>query len=89
MPVPLDKALPQMSEQLELALVGVASYPVLVHRLTVSVHPSSPRLVASPQLGFASLAVDSSREDFHLQVNAHAGRTENEPGGSLRPALVF
>jgi hypothetical protein len=27
------------------------------------------------QLRFASLTVTSSRVDFHLQVNAHAGRT--------------
>ena len=27
------------------------------------------------QLRFASLTVTSSREDFHLLVNAHAGRT--------------
>jgi hypothetical protein len=27
------------------------------------------------QLRFASVAVDSFREDFHLQDRAHAGRT--------------
>src|SRR6185312_10614506 len=33
----------------------------------------------SDALQFASLAVTSSREDFHLQVNAHAGRTRKSP----------
>src|SRR5664279_4638770 len=61
-----------------LALVGSALYPILVHRLVDSIHPSSPRFVASPQLGFSSLAVASSREDFHLQDRAHAGRTNNK-----------
>ncbi|EPI2826526.1 heat-stable enterotoxin EAST1 [Escherichia coli] len=36
---------------------------------------SSPRSVALMQLHFLSLAVVSSREDFHLQARAHAGRT--------------
>jgi hypothetical protein len=47
-----------------LALLGSASYPILVHRLTV--YASSLRLVALPQLRFNSLAVASSQEDFHL-----------------------
>jgi len=59
-----------------LALIGTASYPVLVHRLAVSLHASSPRSVALPQLRFASLAVVSSREDLHLQECARAGRTK-------------
>ena len=58
-----------------LALLHRASYPVLVHRLTVSFHASFPRSVALTQLHFLSLAVVSSREDFHLQHRAHAGRT--------------
>ncbi len=58
-----------------LALIGIASYPVFVHRLAVSLHASSPRSVALAQLRFASLAVVSLREDFHLQDRAHAGRT--------------
>src|SRR5712691_9636832 len=58
-----------------LALVGVASYPILVHRRTVSLHASFPRSVALTQLRFASLAVASLREDFHLQDRAPAGRT--------------
>jgi hypothetical protein len=37
------------------------------------------------QLRFASLAVVSSREDFHLQDGAHAGRTMKKPplGGHI------
>ena len=45
------------------------------HRLTVSLYASSPRSVTLTQLRFTSLAVVSSREDFHLQDHAHAGRT--------------
>ena len=52
-----------------------ASYLILVHRLTVSFHASFPRSVTLTQLHFLSLAVVSSREDFHLQDRAHAGRT--------------
>ena len=62
-----------------LALLGSASYPVLVHRLAVSLHASSPRSVALTQLRFASFAVVNSREDFHLQDRAHAGRTTKNP----------
>jgi hypothetical protein len=62
-----------------LALVNVASYPVLVHRLTVSLCTSFPRSVTLTQLCFTSLAVASSREDFHLQDRAHAGRTMRRP----------
>ena len=58
-----------------LALLGSALYPVLVHRLAVSLRASFPRSVALAQLRFASFAVASSREDFHLQDRAHAGRT--------------
>src|ERR1700724_3000713 len=58
-----------------LALLPHASYPVLVHRLTGSFHASFPRSVTLTQLHFLSLAVVSSREDFHLQDRAHAGRT--------------
>ena len=58
-----------------LALLGSAFYPVLVHRLAVSLHASSPRSVALTQLRFTSLAVVSSRRDLHPQECAHAGRT--------------
>ena len=60
-----------------LALIGDASYPVLVHWLAVSLHASFPRSVALAQLRFASFAVVSLREDLHLQDRAHAGRTLN------------
>ena len=59
-----------------LALIDSAFYPILVHRLAVSLHASSPRLVALPQLRFTSFAVVSSRRDFHPQECAHAGRTK-------------
>jgi hypothetical protein len=59
-----------------LALLGTASHPVLVHRLTVSLHASFPRSVTLAQSRFTSLAVVSSREDLHLQDRAHAGRTK-------------
>lgn len=62
-----------------LVLPGLASYPVLVHRLTVSLHASSPRSVALTQLRFALLSVNS-REDFHLRDRAHAGRTKRKRG---------
>jgi hypothetical protein len=58
-----------------LALIGFAFYPVLIHRLAVSIHASSPQSVALSQLRFTSFAVVSLREDFHLQDCAHAGRT--------------
>lgn len=58
-----------------LALLGSASYPILVHRLAASLHASSPHSVALMQLRFTSFAVINLREDFHLQECAHAGRT--------------
>src|SRR5690606_26586150 len=59
-----------------LALLGSAFYPVLVHRLAVSLHASFPHSVALMQLRFASFAVINLREDLHLQECAHAGRTQ-------------
>jgi hypothetical protein len=59
-----------------LALVGLASYPMLVHRLADSFHASFPRSVTLAQLHFPSFAVVSLGEDFHLQDRAHAGRTK-------------
>gem|GEM_PF-3314442 len=59
-----------------LALIGTAFYPVLVHRLAVSLHASSPRSVTLSQLRFTSFAVVSLREDLHLRECAHAGRTK-------------
>src|ERR1700733_3531625 len=59
-----------------LALVGSASYPVLVHRPASSTHASSPRSVALPQLRFASFTVASLWRDLHPQESAYAGRTQ-------------
>src|ERR1035437_688592 len=67
-----------------LALIGSAFYPVLVHRLAVSIHASFPRSVTLPQLRFTSFAVVSSREDLHLRECAHAGRTRKR-----QPQLPF
>src|SRR5690606_15216216 len=58
-----------------LAPPGVASDPVLVHRPAVSLPASFPRLVALPQLRFASIGMVSFRRDLHPQDSAHAGRT--------------
>jgi hypothetical protein len=58
-----------------LALLGSAFYPVPVRRPAVSFHASFTPSSRLDALRFPSLAVTSSREDFHLQVNAHAGRT--------------
>ena len=63
------------AEHCPLALLGTALYPVLVHRLAVSLHASFPHSVALMQLRFASLTVVSLQEDLHLQDRAHAGRT--------------
>jgi hypothetical protein len=64
-----------------LALLGNAFYPVLVHRLAVSLHASSPHSVTLMPLRFASLAVINLREDFHLQECARAGRTQKKQQG--------
>ena len=61
-----------------LALLGSALYPILVHRLAVSLHASSPRSVTLTQLRFASLTVVSLRRDLHPQECAHAGRTKKK-----------
>ena len=42
---------------------------------TSSLNASSPRSVTLPQLRFASFTLACSREDFHLWMDAHAGRT--------------
>jgi hypothetical protein len=59
-----------------LALLSLASYPVPVRRPAASFPASFTPSSRSDALRFASLAVTSSREDFHLQVDAHAGRTD-------------
>ena len=45
---------------------------------TSSLHASSPRSVTLPQLRFASFTLACSRKDFHLRMDAHAGRTKGE-----------
>src|SRR5690606_12685998 len=65
-----------------LALDGTASYPLPVRRPATSLPASSPRSVTLPQLRLASLAVASSREDFHHQDSAHAGRTKQSGRGA-------
>ena len=49
------------AESCPLALLGSAFYPVLVHRLAVSLHASSPHSVALMQLRFASFVVINLR----------------------------
>ncbi|MHB8255605.1 MAG: ATP-binding protein [Acidiferrobacter sp.] len=71
------------------ALIDCASYPVFVHRLTVSFRASSPRSVALTQLHIFSLTVVSSREDFHLQDRAHAGRTHPLRPKDRRGCQIF
>ena len=61
-----------------LALLGNAFYPVLVHRLAVSLHASSPHSVTLMQLRFTSFAVINLRWDLHPQECARAGRTEKK-----------
>jgi hypothetical protein len=54
----------------------------------ISLHASSPHSVALMQLRFASFAVANSREDFHLQDRAHAGRTTDQIVASHDLTLV-
>ena len=70
-----------------LALLGSAFYPVLVHRLAVSLHASFPHSVTLMQLRVASFAVINLRRDLHPQECAHAGRTRGPTG--RRPAGGF
>ncbi len=71
-----------------LALLGSALYPILVHRLAVSIHASSPHSVALVQLRFTSLTMVSLRRDFHPQECAHAGRTKETPPRRWRFCFV-
>src|ERR1700724_911932 len=64
-----------------LAVLGSAFYPVPVRRPAASLPASFTPASRSDALRFASLAVTSSREDFHLLVNAHAGHTANGSRG--------
>jgi hypothetical protein len=70
-----------------LALLVVASHPLLVHRPAVALPASFTPSSRSDALRFASLAVTSSREDFHLQDRAHAGRTKQK--GDPQAALFL
>ncbi len=70
-----------------LALPGNAFYPVLVHRLTASLHASFPHSVTLMQLRFTSFVVINLRRDFHPQECAHAGRTVKKSRGM--PRLFF
>ena len=52
-------------------------------------HASFPRSVTLAQLRFALLTVTSSQQDLHLQVCAHAGRTQKTRHRTLCVGLVF
>ena len=58
-----------------LAPVRSASYPVPVRRLTGSFHASFSVRLTTNALRFPSVPATRFREDFHLQVIAHAGPT--------------
>ena len=76
------------AELCPLALLGNAFYPVLVHRLAVSLHASSPQSVTLMQLRFASFAVINLRWDFHPQECARAGRTQKKARLESQPGLA-
>ncbi len=54
-----------------------------------TLHASFPRSVTLTQLRFALLTVTSSQEDLHLQVCAHAGRTNKKTGPSMMGPFTF
>ena len=62
-----------------LAPVRSASYPVPVRRLTGSFHASFSVRLTTNALRFPSVPATRFREDFHLQVIAHAGPTTKSP----------
>ena len=62
-----------------LAPVRSASYPVPVRRLTGSFHASFSVRLTTNALRFPSVPATRFREDFHLQVIAHAGPTTRPP----------
>ena len=67
-----------------LALLSHASNPVSVRRPAGSLPASSRRFLTVPPLRFASVTVTNFRKDFHLLIDAHAGRTGRRPlRGSL------
>ena len=63
-----------------LAPVRSASYPVPVRRLTGSFHASFSVRLTTNALRFPSVPATRFREDFHLQVIAHAGPTTTQMG---------
>ena len=70
-----------------LAPVRSASYPVPVRRLTGSFHASFSVRLTTNALRFPSVPATRFREDFHLQVIAHAGPTTRKRGrDDSRPA---
>ena len=64
-----------------------ASYPVLVHRPTVSLHASFTPSSRPDALRFAMIAATCSQKDFHLLRIAHVGRTKAPYGLAIRPSL--
>ena len=69
-----------------LAPVRSASYPVPVRRLTGSFHASFSVRLTTNALRFPSVPATRFREDFHLQVIAHAGpTTKKREGPAFRP----
>jgi hypothetical protein len=71
-----------------LALLGSASYPVPVRQPAASLPASFTPSSRPDALRFASFAVTSLREDFRLQVDAHAGRTTVTEPRTLRGPFV-
>ena len=59
-----------------LALLGSASYPIPVRRLTDSLAPSFSPPLAVGTFGFTWIVTTYSPEDAHPQVTCHAGHTE-------------
>ena len=72
-----------------LAPVRSASYPVPVRRLTGSFHASFSVRLTTNALRFPSVPATRFREDFHLQVIAHAGPTTDQTGEPVRRTLPF
>jgi hypothetical protein len=61
-----------------LALLGIACYPVLVHRLADSLAASFSCSLTLAALRFTWVVTTNSPEDFHLQVTIHAGHTKEK-----------
>ena len=71
-----------------LAPVRSASYPVPVRRLTGSFHASFSVRLTTNALRFPSVPATRFREDFHLQVIAHAGPTTTNTAATGAPAIT-